>query len=517
MAVTSTNRERAVPFRGHRHYFQRPTGVGAWKIRLSILALLATLGWLVSSLASKERMYAETSHGPLSHAHAPWDSRCDACHTPFGSDDNTAGGLFDARDRWRSFRCEGCHAGAKSDPKNYAPHYSTAHGTKDDPTARGCSSCHHDHQGRDFALSKTSDAACLRCHQDLNQLHSGTTTPSITSFHRDHPEFRAVKRVGDYQRTLKFNHALHLSLGVSHSAEDAGLHGLTPGKLPEKYRGQYLPYTASGSDQDPIRLDCVACHTSKGDYYQPVVFEKHCQACHSLEVSGLKSTAGITLQKFDVPHRQQPAELDRFLRGEITRQVFANSKLKLDPLPRGDRLDSPRDLPLPPEFGKEVDSLVRKVNELLYDLPTAPKDAIPNLPRSTLRGGHQCLKCHDADGGNAFEPPKSIVKPSSPDVWLTRGRFNHAAHRAVDCAQCHVDKKAAFVSPAERVVKEPMGIPGIDNCKQCHKPASQGGVRDSCIDCHRYHNGGSPLREIPAENRLTIPQFLEGARPGRGP
>src|SRR5207244_2658185 len=111
---------------------------------------------------------------------------------------------------------------------NYAPHYSIAHGAKDDPTSRDCSSCHHDHQGRDFALSKISDAACLRCHQDLNQIHPRTATAPISNFNRDHPEFRAVKP-SEYERTMKFSHALHLSLGVSHSAGDAGLHGLTPG------------------------------------------------------------------------------------------------------------------------------------------------------------------------------------------------------------------------------------------------------------------------------------------------
>jgi hypothetical protein len=519
MPEASTNRERAIPFRGNRHYFHRRTPAEWWRVRLVLVALIAAGGWVAYGMTNREERYADVTHGPLSRAHAPWETRCDACHAPFGSEDNQAGRLFQVRDRWRSFRCDGCHAGPSGDPKNYSPHYSTATGAHDDAASRDCSSCHHDHQGKDFALARVADSTCTRCHHDLKELHPATAlAPVVTNFNRDHPPFRATEQARSYPRTLKFSHALHLSLGISHSAEDAGKHGLTPAKLPDQYRAEYRPFTATGSDQDPIRLNCNACHTPQGGYYQPVAFDKHCQACHALEVSALKSTAGITLQKFDVPHRQPPAELERFIRGEVTRQVFANSKLKLDPLPRSDRLDSPREVPLPPEFAKEVDSLVRKANELLYDLPAAPQEAVPNLSRSSLRGGHQCLKCHDGEpGATAFDPPKAIVRPNSPAVWLTRGRFDHPAHRAIDCAQCHADKQAAFVSPAERVVKEPLAIPGIDNCRQCHKPAKESGVRDSCVDCHRYHAGGSTLHEIPAERRLTIQQFLEGARPRRGP
>lgn len=501
MDGSSTNRERAAPFRGHRHYFKRPTKIALWKVRLAVVALLAVGTWVVAGMATKESTYADSTHGPLTQAHSSWESRCDACHTPFGSEGNKAGGLFETHERWRAFRCESCHAGPASDPKNYSPHYSASSPASKDAMARDCSSCHRDHQGRDFSLVHLNDSTCVRCHKDLNQFHPGASPGhSITSFHGDHPEFQPVRKAGEYRRTMKFSHALHMSPGVSHSAADAEKNGLTLEKLPEKYREQYRSF---GGDQKALQLDCAACHqldstpNGGGEYYSTVTFTKHCQACHSMEVSGVKSDAGITLKKFDVPHGQQPSELDRFVRGEIARQVLADAKVKLAPPLPSDRLDSPRELPVPPEIKKELDSLVVKVNELLYDLPTSPKEAPPGFPRSAIRGGHQCLKCHDHEPGiTAFDPPKSIVRPDVPAVWLPGGRFNHSAHRTVNCAQCHTDKSAAFISPADRVVKEPLAIPGIDNCKQCHKPATHGGVKDSCVDCHRYH-GAAAARRLP--------------------
>lgn len=103
MQVSSTNRERASPFRGHRHYFQKGTAVGRWRTRLSLLALAVSVGWVSARALDKEEMYADVSPGPLIEAHGNWSDRCDVCHIPFGEPGNTSGGLMDCRDRWRAF------------------------------------------------------------------------------------------------------------------------------------------------------------------------------------------------------------------------------------------------------------------------------------------------------------------------------------------------------------------------------------------------------------------------------
>src|SRR5438552_17073373 len=124
MPVTSTNRERAIPFRGRRHYFHRASPVNAWRTRLSIVALLAATAAVGFHLLRRDRLHADVSHGDVAQAHAIWNSRCDACHIPFGEPGCTADGVLECRDRWHAFRCDGCHAGPANDSKNYAPHYS---------------------------------------------------------------------------------------------------------------------------------------------------------------------------------------------------------------------------------------------------------------------------------------------------------------------------------------------------------------------------------------------------------
>src|SRR5438270_8291454 len=167
MPGPSLNRVRAAPFRANRHYFHRPTRVGAWRVRLAVLALLVASGWVAASMVSRDTRYAVCTHGELARAHAPWADKCDACHAPHGSPDSRGDGLFGARDRWRSFRCDTCHPGPAGDPKNYGPHYDRAAKPHlaDDATAHDCSSCHHDHQGKDFSLARVADSDCTRRHQ----------------------------------------------------------------------------------------------------------------------------------------------------------------------------------------------------------------------------------------------------------------------------------------------------------------------------------------------------------------
>src|SRR5687768_10171181 len=123
MPGPSLNRERAAPFRENRHYFHRPTWVGAWKVRLAAVALLVAGGWVAASMASRDTRYAVVTHGELARVHAHVADKCEACHVPHGSPDARGTGLFDVRDRWRSFDCKECHAGPPDDPKNFGPHY----------------------------------------------------------------------------------------------------------------------------------------------------------------------------------------------------------------------------------------------------------------------------------------------------------------------------------------------------------------------------------------------------------
>lgn len=468
MPAPSLNRVRAAPFRDDRHYFHRPTGVGAWRVRLAVLALLAAGGWVAASMVNRETRYAVCTHGELARAHAPWADKCDACHVPHGSLDGPGNGLFETHDRWHTFRCETCHAGPADDPKNYGPHYdrrAKPH-LADDAQARDCSSCHHDHQGKDFALSRVADADCTRCHKDLSALHG--TGPSIAGFRTDHPDFRAKAKPP--VRGLKFNHALHLATGLTEKPNLDNPNAVFKlGQVGPEYREQYQRFAGSEGPEAALRLDCTACHEPAGGGYKAIAFERHCQACHAQTVSGLQGPAGVTTELFTVPHGRPASETERLIRSELLRQIDGQKGLlRKVPLPPSDRLDNPR-VAVPSDLGKEADALAK-----------------------LAAGALTCQKCHEVTDDR--------VRPTgTPTLWLPAARFDHTAHRMMKCADCHTNWDEAAV--VRGVAPEALDVPGIDNCRQCHAPAGSpragrlglaGGVRHDCVTCHRYHGPRHP-------------------------
>ena len=467
-------------------------------------------------------------------------------------------------ERWHAFRCESCHAGPTADPKNYAPHYSAMASDylKNDPIARNCSSCHHEHRGRDSAIAHVADADCVRCHRDLNRLHVKDPPPearvpvaNITAFHKDHPEFRLLSTGRPPKRGLTFNHALHLAYGIR-PTPPAGDGAGNPNALFRldnvdlRFREQYRKFThGDGNNGSPaIKLDFAACHQLDaesssasvgelpsglalparplGAYYLPITFDQHCQACHSLNVSGLVTVAGLKVTGFAIPHRLQPARVEQFIRGEIIRQVAAQKSILLEtPLPPNDRLDAPPSrsrVAIPANLRAETETLVALYNGLLYGLP----EGKPAGQQLALKGGYACLKCHTGQGTNDTGRPTSISPTRLRTIWLPNGRFDHSAHRMVQCAQCHAnmwDKPEAAHRMTPDWPGESANIPSVRTCQRCHAPARiengqrVGGVRQACVDCHRYHDAdhplqgrGASLRDLPEDRRFDIESFLKG-------
>ncbi|HVK12271.1 MAG TPA: cytochrome c3 family protein [Gemmataceae bacterium] len=503
MSGTSTNRERAARFRVNRRYFHRTSPVAAWKVRLAVVALLGSLAWTAYGLAVPASLRENVSRGPLARVHGRWDDQCQACHTPY-AETTGVGGVLDCRDRWQSFGCDTCHAGPPGDERNYAPHHATAMW----PASRGndCAACHRDHQGADFSLVRVADVDCLHCHRDLKGRH---TNPGELKYENriagfdDHPPFRLTS--SPPARTMKFSHGLHLNPGIVASIALAGNPNAVQalGKLPEKYRKQYEVYAQGPNGL--IQLDCAACHQlesagaprTAGAYYLPVKFEQHCAACHEQTLSDLKTPAGIGVAGFTVPHGLPREDIERTIRGEVTRQIAGRDNiLQKVPVIPPDRLDSPRpkEIAVPSNLKAESDRLVGMFLESLYGAGPKPAD------------GHGCLKCHEPNSAGGLVPTRVS------NVWLPSARFDHAAHRAMKCAECHDKVSTNFAGPV--LEKEPLAVPGIDTCRQCHGPAGTkngkplGGVRYGCVDCHTYHHRTPPV----ADRGLMVEELLRAKR-----
>jgi hypothetical protein len=73
--------------------------------------------------------------------------------------------------------------------------------------------------------------------------------------------------------------------------------------------------------------------------------------------------------------------------------------------------------------------------------------------------------------------------PTSPRRWFTHSQFNHDAHRAAGCIECH--GQALTSSETADVL-----MPDLATCVRCHHEpqGSNHGVRADCQTCHTYHD-----------------------------
>jgi predicted CXXCH cytochrome family protein len=80
----------------------------------------------------------------------------------------------------------------------------------------------------------------------------------------------------------------------------------------------------------------------------------------------------------------------------------------------------------------------------------------------------------------AGRPLWLIEPPLIAERWLTKGRFNHVRHAAVDCESCH----AAEASKTSTDVL----LPSIAVCQSCHAgERADAKVPSTCVMCHDFH------------------------------
>lgn len=496
-------------------YFKGGNRVHRWKARLGWGVFAFTLGGLLLHWLGSREPHFGASPGPVASPHQAWDQTCSACHEPFqvtSSHSWAPPGMEHATGQ----SCQSCHAGP-------------AHHVGQTPELN-CAACHREHQGRDFSLVKMADSHCTQCHVNLADHGGKGKFEKVSAFAKaSHPDFRSI---ASDPGKIQFNHALHMTPGMAVRGE-GGLGGATMRlkDLPEPYRERYSAMQSERSPDAPVTLSCRSCHQleasdfklsreqasdtgllaasvrSPGAYFQPIGYENQCKACHPLSVS---DPTGDKKKSLTVPHRKQPSELRRWLDDYFTAQAargipgFEETKITR-PLP-GKKFESP----IEPKIKKVVDANVARAVRELYDAPLKKN----------------CRLCHTMDEKNDY-----AVAPSSiPQVWFEHARFDHMAHRAVDCRECHAKAYGMTtdgkVSADASQVSRDVLVPSMDNCVQCHAAAATrrengvshlaGGVRHDCVLCHQYHHGAQPRAGRGAEARGAgssrwIQQFLKGS------
>ncbi|HEX3313491.1 MAG TPA: cytochrome c3 family protein [Gemmataceae bacterium] len=487
MGTPSPSRMRADKLVARRRYFRGLSWMEAACVWLIAGGVALVAAWFIIAQAIRPDP-SRYSPGELSQVHAAWEKDCDACHKP-QSVSASATNVLAVQDRWRDFTCEKCHGDAEH-----------THISKDSHAPREhCADCHVDHGGKLKSLTALADANCTRCHADLK--NHATETPgvalTITDFFSGHPEFKKLDK--EFRRKLTFSHSLHMTAGLWYGTKSAQT--LKVGDIPESFRERYrMP---GAKDDDAVKLDCQSCHRldgstpktvrGEGRHMAPMSFDHDCKACHSLKTNVAGDDA--VAYSVDPPHGQQPAVLAPWLSRELTLSVVQDQTKGTDIKLFGGRLD-------PRERAKVDEALKPRV------------EALTNSAQKKLFGSDgTCAKCHEIDAGN-------IVPPAIPTVWFQRSWFDHSSHRALECAECHPGKAAVQKNGVTELgVPEPLGIRGIESCRKCHGPTSadKAGVRASCVDCHRYHNGDHPLQGRGAAafdppQKVSITEWIKSGR-----
>ena len=480
-----------------------------------LLALTAAVAYAVWSAVGNDTV-RHFSPGPLAKVHAMWDQQCEVCHSSFVPTNSTAWtGDPHASDKL----CEACHK-----VPDHAANQIAAE-------VEGCAACHTDHHGRNADLLSVANSKCTACHSniaehlDAKAKSANLGLQNVTSFITDHPDFKLRSPRKD-PGALKFSHAWHLLPGLPF--------GKGPYKLSDLSQEDRDRYRKPGqTDEDLITLDCSACHQlsrsaglprgaangadvgqisaagpvhAAGDYMLPISYELHCRACHPLSYSGsteptvAKPSAGETERlaakpSETAPHGWTDPQLRKYLEQVLAGQLVHHSDANVlgQPLPYAVKNQPPPNSPLPNRTAQQHPQAKTIGDYLQAEL---------NDRVAVLR--NQCQVCHvgKTTDGLAVEPV------SIANRWLEEAKFNHTAHRSMECEKCHSFDFPKSL-PADPIVIQASDsaaklIPHREICLECHRPVegsgatAKGGDRFDCIECHRYHEGEEHGAGVPA-------------------
>ena len=509
-------------------YFRHADGWTRWKARLTWLVTLVGVAAVAFAMAAPVTQRSMASRGPLTAVHTAWNTDCAACHREdfsFSAELKTnsfgnpcAGGAMDQR-------CNNCHNGGfplEGSEGGIAWAGAFHHPNSSPGSTTSCSGCHHDHNGTTANLTRISDAACANCHNGLEShainAQALTVAPKVVNFvgngSGSHPEFRAHKEQWTDPGSIKFNHSLHMSAGMGQN--------YTLKQVGSADQQRYKNYSAG--EKGLMQLDCAACHhldssstpggaaRQAGGVFQPIAFERDCKACHSLGFTKEK-----TGEVVEAPHKVQPAELKAFVEASFAREFLAD---------QGIVTAASAPMSLPPLPGKPFSSTLSPPDRKAFDKAygTQVRGALTRLMSKAV-----CAECHHLEGdrqadnsisgfgdkpldqllaskiqtglfkdGASKAPAAWLGNQSSPIplVWQPKARFNHASHRAWDCATCHAQVQGSTKSAD-------INLPKLESCQSCHGPARnevstltpaiQGGARHDCLECHVYHQASAGL------------------------
>jgi hypothetical protein len=382
------------------------------------------------------------SAGQMSSAHAVLANRCDTCHF-------TMAGFFNQKTSDRA--CLACHDGPIHHPDQvYTPH---------------CSNCHQEHRGL-AQLAKTSDAACTQCHADLRSATGEAPfVRDIENFGSGHPEFKALRSGAADPGTIKLNHAVHMKKNLAgprgpvqldcddcHRPPDSTEAWRFAAPAPQVSMNVATTATPASSPATPTTMeksDRAAMVLARA-YMAPPAYAKTCAACHGLQFDK-RFTEGA-------PH-DTPEVIHGFLMQKFTQYIAAHPREVQETTP--------------------VPGLPQKLQPVSVHLLTPQQWVAERVAESErLLYGKTCRQCHQID----FSPAAVLPVVAKSDItlrWMPHANFNHDRHQLVACTACH----AALTSRETSDIL----LPNRATCEKCHH-SGKDAAEARCFECHTYHD-----------------------------
>lgn len=427
----------------------------AWGLGIGVLVLFGALP-LFGGL-----FQGSWSSGPISSNHAFIAEDCGECHQ---------GGFQVVRDA----DCLACH----TQIGNHAP-ADVELASLDE--AR-CAGCHIEHNGR-AGLAQLEQRFCADCHGQLSQLVSTTEVENVADFVKDHPQFRIALVTDPGAKEVE---------RVRWSPQLQERSGLLFSHL--RHVGQNVSEKSTGKERE---LRCGECHVpdAAGKTMQPVVFEKHCQKCHSLDFD---PGAGER-QAF----HGDPALMRRELREYYSFVALEGQAAAAPPAVRRRRMPG-QQLSEPERTASVawVEARVAEANEFL------------------MQDEDRCQLCHVLDEGAASDGGTGVEPVKVAQIWMPKASFDHSTHEPFACRECHGAAAVwdpdfapdaqrpewagedavpyALYTPEELKAEHGLLpskkasdvlVPGIEACQRCHGGADARPplVASDCALCHPFH------------------------------
>lgn len=422
-------------------YFTRPHPFRRGRFWLSVAVPVIALGWLFTQrVQGGQKAY---SSGPLSQAHTVFTQQCNLCHV------SRSGSL----------------AQNVSDDACLTCHDAPIHQTNQTFTP-ACSSCHLEHKGA-LRLAATSDNSCTQCHAHLatrsETLHYAS---AIGNFDKEHPEFAPIARHMPDPGQVRLNHYLHLQPNLigpqnrrvqmtcddCHRASDAL---------------DAWPYAAATAQVNATPVQKMRAFEYAA--MMPIRFSTHCSGCHTLQFDR-------RFGDLQVPH-DRPDVVHAFVASQFKEYIAKH-----------------------PAAIHETEPPNRQLPEEMRTRPTARNSDEWVLFRAQeaewLLWAKTCKQCHTLNATGASLP--EVAKSNIPERWLPHAEFDHQAHRAMSCVDCH--SKAAESHDTTDVL-----LPSIATCQQCHRESANRDTAESrCFECHLYHDWSKARR---TRGRFSIPEL----------